>query len=177
MKTNLPGDLETLAKAAIESEATDAQLEALENAIMDRDDGADVLRDMAEAHAMLETPVPAAASMSGGKIVRRIVIWASATAVAAAAGLVLLAGAVVLYLNGIKNGKSGHPGPGGDASVQIVAAPPSSAELPAANFGNGEFPLEASANESLPNQAVPEPSTALLFFSGLSILMLRRRRS
>ncbi|MCB1094737.1 MAG: PEP-CTERM sorting domain-containing protein [Verrucomicrobiae bacterium] len=150
MKTNLPGDLETLAQAAINDEATDAQLEALESAIMDSADGADILRDMAVRQAAKSS------QKRGMPTVVKVVLFGS---IAAAAAIVTLLGAGVLFVYSQKNQSHGS---------QLVAAP---ATLVGVNPDDPSAALNPLAAES-----VPEPSTSLLLVSGLTLILFRRHR-
>jgi hypothetical protein len=150
MKTNLPGDFERLAQAAIDDEATDVQLEALESAIMDSSDGADILRDMAAMQA-------AAGAKSKMPTVVKVALFGS---IAAAAAVVTLLGAGVLFLHVQKNGHA--------SGSQVVAAPSESVGV---NLND-----PSAALNPLPGETVPEPSTSLLLVSGLTLILLRRHR-
>ncbi|MEZ5328212.1 MAG: PEP-CTERM sorting domain-containing protein [Verrucomicrobiales bacterium] len=150
MKTNLPGDFETLAQAAINDEATDAQLEALESAIMDSADGADIFRDMAVRQAVMSS------KKGGMPTVVKVVLFGS---IAAAAAIVTLLGAGVLFLYSQKNQSHGSP---------LVAAPANSVEVNLDDPAGEPSPLAA--------ESVPEPSTSLLLVSGLTLILFRRHR-
>lgn len=152
MKTNPPGDFELLAQAAIHDEATDAQLEALESAIMERTDGADLLRDMAMAQSVA-TPVAGRPQLS---LVTKVVLFGT---VAAAASFVALIGAGLLYFQMSKS--HSH-------KAQLAAAPEVSVAI-----DPGELNADVS---QLAADSVPEPSTSLLLVSGLTLFLLRRRR-
>ena len=156
MKTKLPGDFERLAQSTIDDEATDAQLEALESAIMDSSNGADILRDMAARQAAVGAK---------GKMptMVKVAFYSSIAAAVAVAAVVTLFGAGALYFHFQKGRPTAEP-----SGSQVVSAP---AEAAGMNLDDPSVALSPLAAET-----VPEPSTSLLLVSGLSLILLRRHR-
>ena len=165
MKTNLSADFDKLARSAINNEATDAQLEQLELAIMESAEGADVFRDMVEsdaAAAIQETAVRPAL-VARGKAPLTLVKVLFFSSMAAAAAIVMLVGTGLLYFALAK----GLP-----HSQQVAATSATQvSENTLSNDDDGTVLVAPIATDS-----VPEPSTSLLFMMGLSFALLRRRR-
>jgi hypothetical protein len=164
MKTNLSADFDKLARAAIDNEATDVQLEELELAIMESADGADVFRDMAESDAVsaiLETASPSLVARGPALPARmKVVLFGPATAVVA---VVTLVGAGLLYLSLARG-----PSP----ARQLAGAPV--AQASGEHLSNDE--VGTAPDTPIAAVAVPEPSTSLLLLTGFAFVLLRRSR-
>ena len=168
MSPSTDPSFESLANAAIEGDATDAQLEALESAILANDNGADRLRDLAEeafAGAVPDmSPIvsvsEASAEMpdSSGNL-RRIVFGLFAAASTAAAVAILAVGLFWFYQTKKPVVVEHLPA---DVAEEMLAA----ADVPEEK--EEAFPIGAVV--------VPEPSTAFLLLSSSLWMILRRRR-
>lgn len=163
MKMIPPAEFTSLAAAAIANEATDAQLEALESAIMESAGGADLFRDIAEQQVCTEAaaqvratsmPLPARVALLGFG--------------AMAAACVVLLGAGLLYLHAarpLQQATAQH-----DVSVTANAEAGADPAIPLIPAIPGDSAVPVAAD------TVPEPSTSLLLLSGLAAILLRRRR-
>ena len=165
MTTNSATDFETLAEAALNDNATDAQLEALELAIMERGDGADVLRDLAESQVTALAPEVVAqlpSSRGAGKpVLLKLVLFGT---LSAAAAVLMLFGAGMLFMH--SNRGPSHPS-------QVAKSPP--VQMPGEELPN-DFSIDDAEMTPIATAVVPEPSTSLLLLSGLTLVLFRRRR-
>lgn len=171
MKMIPPAEFTSLAAAAIANEATDAQLEALESAIMESAGGADLFRDIAEQQACTETAAQTAAQAAAQVRATSMPLPARVALLgfgAMAAACVVLLGAGLLYLHAarpLQQATAQH-----DVSVTANAEAGADPAIPLIPAIPGDSAVPVAAD------TVPEPSTSLLLLSGLAAILLRRRR-
>ena len=159
---------ESLAQAAIDGEATDAQLEALESAIMEGDDGAADFLHLAEVHFATEVVPDCTAARATGAGVPSVPggrrLWVIIGGVGArAAAAAIFFGAIFFTVVSQNLNKKKSPPLAADPSSKVVVD--EDGEKKALDGLNGVV-----------QAAIPEPSTSLLVLSGSMFLLFRRRR-
>lgn len=170
--------LESIAAAALRDQATDADLEALEQAILAEPNGANELRGIAEAHFVSDTggQIPEAAPTSSP------ISWALAatTLVALAVGTLFLT--LMVFQPKPQPGQNSHQ----FLTHQVSQTPEAATEIDTLLWGN-EVPLEqvplvtiddlsrlSADTNTLHN--VPEPTSATLLLLASTAWVARRRR-